>query len=251
MRKAALLVERDRMADLLEALDVYRPRPGKPDYRRWEWYFLEAAARTQQSAAEQLRFTVQINELSPGTNGSFSVAWSGDGRRLAALCMTGDVKILEAATGKEISTLRNAAADRNQQVMWYSGQIHFSPNGRQLAQSNWSGKVKIWDVDKGTMVKELIGGEKGVIWSSDGRRLWLGTKGKDVRLWNGANGKPEILPGRDDDVNAACWSPDGKRLAAASADGTVAHLECGNQYRRWKTASAGPVGAGGGVECQR
>ncbi len=227
---AAGLLDAGQTAPALDPLDACQPQPGGRDFRSWEWYFLGAAARTQEGAPARLLFSRK--DLA-----SLKVVWSGDGRRLFALTATGDVKVLEAATGKEISTLRNGDANPGEPRSGWFGQIWFSPDGRKLVQclpptGILSARFKTWDADTGAVVKEtavkelwLTGDERDAVWSPDGKWMWLGWwKGKrehDVRLWNDADGKQELLHGHEGDVNAVCWSPDGGRAASAAGDGTV------------------------------
>jgi WD40 repeat protein len=68
------------------------------------------------------------------------VAFSPDGRQLAAGSFDSTVKIWDATTGKEIHTLHGLAG--------YVWSVAFSPDGKRLAASSGyagKGEIKIWD----------------------------------------------------------------------------------------------------------
>jgi len=110
-----------------------------------------------------------------------SVAWSPDGKTLASGALK-EVKLWEAATGKEKATLRHAnwvlATSHVRAVAW-------SPDGKVLASapsttsSEVGGLVRLWT------------------WPREGA------------------GHPQRAYG---EVQSVAWSPDGKTLASGAAD---------------------------------
>src|SRR5262249_49071256 len=106
----------------------------------------------------------------------FRVAFSPDGRRLAASCgdysKPGEVTVWDASTGQEVVTLRG----HTDAVIG----VAFSPDGRYLASASYDKTVKMWDLTTHQEVFTLHGHEHnvlGVAFSPDGRRL--ASAGKD------------------------------------------------------------------------
>ena len=66
------------------------------------------------------------------------MAWSPDGKSIASGSLDKTVKLWDAATGKEKSTLRAHSAP----VM----SVSWSPNGKTLASGSFDGTVKLWEV---------------------------------------------------------------------------------------------------------
>jgi WD40 repeat protein/tRNA A-37 threonylcarbamoyl transferase component Bud32 len=129
--------------------------------------------------------------------GLFGAAFSPDGKRLAGASMERDakdqhiagvVKVWDASTGRELFTLRGHA-----DPVW---SVAFSPDGKRLASGSGhpvvagkAGEVKVWDVST----------------STEGRQ---------------AGGREMLsLQGHTGTVHSVAFSPDGKRLASASAGG--------------------------------
>jgi WD40 repeat protein len=227
MRRAALQAERQQTGDVLRTLDSFRPKPGQPDLRRWEWHFLHAVAVSQELAPVRLRVSRPIHDLPINITDSPLVAWGKDSGPLAVLDKQGDVHLLDAVNGKLIRILANGAKDQTD-IQCYRGEpILVSPDGRWLAQT-FRGRrgrqmylnqmrLKLWDLAKGTVSREFSDVSLGVGWSPDGRRLYLGGD----RIWDMTTSSEQKLHDLQGKVQCACWNPDGSQLATGGADRTL------------------------------
>jgi WD40 repeat protein len=170
---------------------------------------------------------------------SIDVAWSPDGKRLAAGSGGKSAKVWDAETGKKLLTLRGDS-DAVRAVAW-------SPDGIRLATADRNSTVTVWDARTGKewanmdyfprplnstappMPRPLA---SLVAWSPVGSRLALSGVDEQVLLWDVEAGTGlGLLTSHRESQTAdellgkivwhAAWSPDGKRLATASADKTV------------------------------
>jgi dipeptidyl aminopeptidase/acylaminoacyl peptidase len=142
------------------------------------------------------------------------VVFSPDGRRLAAACGDQTVRVRDAATGKELLTVRHRGDNGR------ISSVVYSPDGRRLASAG-GGTVRLWDADTGQELLALPGRTKevyAVAFSPDGRRLASAGDGT-VRLWDADTGQELLaLPGRTKVVSSIAFSPDGRRLALSDGD---------------------------------
>jgi len=153
-----------------------------------------------------------------------SVAWSPDGKRLAAGDEQEAVKVWDTANGNEILNLTNRAV---MPVAW-------SPDGKRLATAKpklgWDNTNKPGRENNGhiQIVDALTGREilsfspqgtqlYSLAWSRDGSRLASGERRNWARVWDVATGREVLKLWHSGSVESLAWSPDGKRLAAASA----------------------------------
>jgi WD40 repeat protein len=153
-----------------------------------------------------------------------SVVFSPDGQRLASASEDKTVKVWDAKTGKELLGLRG----HSNQVT----SVAFSPDGQRLASASADQTVKVWDAHTGQEILTLRGGKIKVIYSPDGQRLASASAGGrdkqgealpgEVKVWDAQTGQEvHTLRGHTNYVNSVAFSPDGQRLATASADKTL------------------------------
>jgi eukaryotic-like serine/threonine-protein kinase len=108
-----------------------------------------------------------------------ALGFSADVQRLVSVSEAGTVKVWDVARGQEISSAK-VAKDR-------SGGAAVSPDGELLAYGGQDGTVRLWDLSRGREVRALAVDDQ----ERRGRKMST--------------------------VDAVAFSPDGRRLAAASA----------------------------------
>jgi WD40 repeat protein/DNA-binding SARP family transcriptional activator len=161
----------------------------------------------------------------PESGESQDLAWSPDGRYIAAASVLVGGQVWEAATGE----LRFVLVGRVKEVQ----AVAWSPDSSRLATGGLDGVATLWQIGKeGTRqlmslaARETKTGIVGLAFSPDGTRLMAA--GEDptagVRIWDvGPAGDAELanLPGPDGYPDDVEFMPDGRRLAASSGWGSV------------------------------
>lgn len=103
--------------------------------------------------------------------------------------------------------------------------IAISPDGKLLASASGDCTIKLWNLNDGSLVRELKGhtdGVQSVAFSPEGSLVASGSRDKTVRLWRVSDGSMvSELKGHEGIVNSVAFSPDGSLVASGSADKTV------------------------------
>ena len=180
----------------------------------------------------------------PWGDGANGVAFSPDGKILAAGTENLTVELWNAETGAHIATLEGYNPNRGNIKQVFS--LAFSPDGKTLATGTWHGSIKLWDIATRTEITTFTLSAYGsrimsLAFSPDGKILAAGitdTEGSGpdiIRLWDMAT-KTQLPPliGHKQGVQSVAFSPDGKILASGAFDSTI---------RLWDVATQRQIGA--------
>ena len=170
---------------LNEYLRNAAPEDDAPDFRGWEWYFLQDQARQLFAGTPQedviqaawrphhdhiavcipkgssfavefwkpesrtrLRELIVLPNPSPST-----LRWSDDGARLAIGSWDGRVTIVDATTGRIVFQRQLSDGDETFDSL---GAIDLSPNGDRLVTATTFGNIKIWNFAAGGETNSLL-----------------------------------------------------------------------------------------------
>jgi RNA polymerase sigma factor (sigma-70 family) len=184
----------------------------------------------------------EVRQLAPekgeqGTQEAFqSLAVAPDGKALATANGSGEVRLWDADTGKE---LRHCRGDRG-----YVDALAFSADGAMLAGVD-GGLVRLWETASGKEVSPALDGHRRAVSSvaflPDGRTLVSGSWDGSARVWDTATGeeRQHILPGGDDDGDyelpgfAGVPASDGKTIATVQLAWPIKGESFGVIIRLW------------------
>jgi WD40 repeat protein/tRNA A-37 threonylcarbamoyl transferase component Bud32 len=139
-------------------------------------------------------------------------------------------RIWDAATGKELATLKWPENDRG-----FVRTALFSRDGSKIVTAGFeslsvgrvSGSPNVWDAKTGKLLltlkhEEIKYGITGAAFSPEGLKVATVSDDKTACLWDATTGKPEVIfKGHEGKVVCAAFSPDGQRLVTASEDMTA------------------------------
>jgi WD40 repeat protein/serine/threonine protein kinase len=172
--------------------------------RGWEWHYLK---RRRYESPRELKHPDAVR----------TVAFSPDGRHLAAGCLDGTVKVWDARTWQQVQNWRAHDA-RVFSVAW-------GPNSQYLASGGIDQKILVWDLSTGALVHTLPG-HTGTInhlaFSPDGQYVASASEDRTVRLWDLA-APPAAFTFREhaEAVKGVAFHAAGGHLVSASADGHI------------------------------
>jgi WD40 repeat protein/serine/threonine protein kinase len=157
------------------------------------------------------------------------LAFSPDGRRLASagggfdrggMSLPGEVKVWDAADGRELLRVPGRAATRWDAAV---NAVAFSPDGRRLAFADGR-TVRVCDAATGSEALapgKQQGSANSVAYSPDGRHLASSSVEGTVKVWDTGTGQETLAFHHAAGIWSLAFSPDGQRLAAAAGNSTV------------------------------
>jgi WD40 repeat protein len=159
------------------------------------------------------------------SNGVSVLAWSPDGKRLAAGCLDFHIDVWNAETGR-----RQARLEGFQRII----SLSFSHAGNLLASSGWDGMSRLWNLDTGRQIASYVGGGGDLQFSPDDKYLRLWQRGS-------AYGWLEVAYSRE--CLRLYVQPDGGWVSGPefSADGRFVAAGSNTKVRFWDTSSGNEI----------
>jgi hypothetical protein len=157
-----------------------------------------------------------VRALASHSASFFSVAFSHDGRWLAAGTNDRTIRLWQVATGREMPKLSGHTG-------WVKA-VAFSPDSRLLASASNSGEVKLWETNtEHEIYSEPYSQERlhTIAFSPDGKSVAAAGTGQTVHLLDVATKRTRNLIGHTGEVTSLAFVPNSSLIASGSTDKTV------------------------------
>ena len=142
-----------------------------------------------------------------------SIAFSPDGKTLAAVGLGGDISLWALPAGEKIGVLSG-----HEVAAWSLAFVHA---GRFLVSFGYEGTIKFWDTESWEEARTLrpqAPGVRGLAFSLDEALIALSMEGK-AQLWSVEEWALQAeLPVSTKSVSSVAFAPDGRWLAVGAAD---------------------------------
>ncbi|HEV3263769.1 MAG TPA: PQQ-binding-like beta-propeller repeat protein [Gemmataceae bacterium] len=156
--------------------------------------------------------------------------------RLASTGDTSPVRLWDLGTGKQVGGFRDRL--RADDIHGGSCYVAFSPDGKLLATSDYTGPSRVLDAATGQERWRVAAGpqwDNGMVFSPDSKVLVLlvGQANPTIYRYEAATGKPLPSPeGHTGPVSAVAFAPGGRTLVSLGSDQTL---------RAWEVATGKPL----------
>jgi WD40 repeat protein len=144
------------------------------------------------------------------------LAFSHDGKTLAASLGDNLVILWETATGKELRKIQG-----HQGAI---ATIAFSPDGKDLATGGADQNIHLWELASGKSKRDLAAEEPlaALLFTADGQMVVSAGAYGSLRVWQAATGKElRAIEAHRGAINALALAPDGHTLASCGQDRLV------------------------------
>lgn len=146
-----------------------------------------------------------------------AVAFSADGKLLAAAGHNGTVWLWDTSSWEEIGRWQGPAGTKYGSILFLSG--------GQLATGSTAGRIDLWDVTTRALARQLhghIGLVSFMAVSGDGRTLATASCDRSSKLWDTDTGRELRTLCREEGwMFALAFSPDGNTLATGGLNGVL------------------------------
>ncbi|GEM_PF-2309138 len=154
----------------------------------------------------------------------WSVAWSPDGKYLAAGSTLDIVRVWEVASGESLYELKSS--DTIYALAW-------SPDGSRLAGGLMNGDIQIWNISTDEPPLTYTGMDHwivGMAWSPDGSFLAVADSNRQLVVWDTVDWTVALtMADSPYYANNLVWSADSSLLVAGGAWGDVVLWQAGNE----------------------